>query len=132
MNKTLKIIAGIAFSVLVSSCASTAKFPVSSVTPAAQIKATKKLDKQKNYKITVTAENLASADRLTPPRHNYVLWIMTKDGIKNLGQLQHKNAKKSSLTTVTPFNPTEVILTAEDAANISYPQGIEISRAEFE
>lgn len=132
MRKLINIIAGIAFSVLVSSCGSTAKFPVSSITPAAEITATKKLDKQKNYKITVTADNLASADRLTPSKKTYVLWIMTKDGIKNLGQLQHKNAKKAVLKTVTPFNPTEVILTAEDAANISYPEGIEISRAEFE
>jgi hypothetical protein len=132
MKKFIIIIAGITFSVLIISCGSTVKFPVSSVTPAAQISATKKLDKQNNYKITVTAKNLASADRLDPVKNNYVLWIMTKDGMKNLGQLQHKNAKKSVLKTITPFNPTEVILTAEDAGNISFPQGTEISRATFE
>lgn len=132
MKKFINIIAGLAFSVFIFSCSSKAKFPVSTVTPAAQITATKKLDKQKNYKITVTAENLASADRLSPPRNNYVLWINTKDGIKNLGQLQPKNAKKSVLKTITPFDPTEVILTAEDAGNISFPQGTEISRARFE
>jgi PBP1b-binding outer membrane lipoprotein LpoB len=130
--KNLKvIITGLILILFISSCSSKITFPVSTVTPAAQITATKKQDKQDNYKIKVTANHLASADRLTPPKKTYVLWLMTQDGLRNIGQLQVKNDKKTVLETITPFDPTEVILTAEDAANISYPSGTEISRATF-
>ena len=99
--------------------------------PAADISATKKIDKQKNYKIKLKADNLASADRLSPPRKNYVVWIVTSDGTKNIGQLEPKNGKKTTLTTMTPFNPTEIIITAEDKGDVSYPSDTEISRATF-
>ncbi|RDI57630.1 hypothetical protein [Flavobacterium glaciei] len=115
-----------------TSCASTAKFPVSSVTPAAEIVAKMKKDKNDNAVIVVTAKNLASADRLNPPKNNYVVWIVTEDnGTKNIGQLMNKNANKSVLTTSTPFKVKEIYITAEEQGNISYPSGIEISRTSF-
>ena len=92
--KTINKISIVALLILIiSSCASKAKFPVSSIIPVADISAKKKLDKQKNYKITLKAENLASADRLSPPKKNYVVWIVTSDGTKNIGQLEPKNGK---------------------------------------
>ncbi len=115
-----------------TSCLSTAKFPVSSVTPAAEIIAKMKQDKNKNNVIEVTALNMASADRLTPPKNNYVVWIETEnDGIKNIGRLTNKNAKKASLKTSTPFNVKEIFITAEEQDDISYPSGTEISRTHF-
>jgi len=54
-----------------TSCSTTAKFPVSSVTPAAEITAKKTQDKNKNYVIEVVAKNLASADRVDPSKKNY-------------------------------------------------------------
>jgi hypothetical protein len=70
--------------VLLTSCATTAKFPVSSVTPAAEITAKKKQDKNKNYVIEVTAKNLASANRVDPTKKNYNVWIVTDNiGTKN-------------------------------------------------
>ncbi|MFZ2432471.1 MAG: hypothetical protein WA143_12540 [Lutibacter sp.] len=51
-----------------TSCATTAKFPVSSVTPAAEITAKKTQDSNKNYVIEVVAKNLASADRVDPTK----------------------------------------------------------------
>ena len=115
-----------------SACASTANFPVSSTVPAADITATKKHDKNKNFVIEVTAINLAEASRLNPPKNNYSVWIVVENGItKNVGQLINKNAKKATLKTTTPFNVKEIFITAEEQGNLNYPVGTEISRTTF-
>ncbi len=112
-----------------TSCASSIKFPVSTITPAAEITAAMKQDKNKNYVIEVNAVNLASPDRLNPPKKTYVVWITTADnGTKNIGQMVIKNAQKSYLKTSTPFKALEIFITAEDQGDISYPSGVEISR----
>ncbi len=114
---------------LLTSCSSTTNFPVSSVTPAAVITANVKQDKSNNFTITVTAKNLAGAERLSPPKKTYVVWIETRDnGVKNIGQLTGKNDKTATLETLTSFEPLEIIITAEDEGTVSYPTGIEISR----
>ena len=110
----------------------TAKFPVSQTVPAAEIKAKKKNDKNNNYAITLIAKNLASVDRLAPPRETYVVWIAAEgQGIKNVGQWAGRNARKSVFETVTPFNVREIFITAEDDGTVGQPTGIEISRVFF-
>lgn len=130
--KTIKNITLGALVLLLSSCTSTVKFPISSITPAAVISAKMKHDKNKNNLIEINATNLASPDRLNPPKDNYVVWVVTKEnGTKNVGLLTNKNAKKSSLNTTTPFEVEEIFITAEEKGNLSYPSGIEISRINF-
>lgn len=130
--KTLKNLAIIGFVALMTSCASSVKFPVSSSVPAADITVKKKQDKNDNYVIEVTARNLAEPSRLSPPKHNYSVWIVTENGsIKNLGQLINKNAKKATLETITPFDVKEIFITAEEQGNSNYPSGTEISRTTF-
>ena len=73
--KTIKILAIIGVVALMISCASTVRFPVSSTVPAADITVKKKMDKNKNYFIELTARNLAAANRLNPPKSNYSVWI---------------------------------------------------------
>lgn len=86
-----------------------------------------KKDNNNNYKLEVSITNLAPPERLQPPRSTYVVWINTKEnGIQNIGQLNSENkffskALKASLTTVTPYKPTRVFITAEDNAAIQYP-----------
>jgi len=117
---------------VLTSCATTTKFPLSSTVPAAEITAKINQDKNKNYVINVIAKNLASADRLNPPKNNYSIWIVTENGtIKNIGQLTNLNAKTATLKTLTPFNVKEIFITAEDQGNLTYPNGIEISRTNF-
>ncbi|MBK6392004.1 MAG: hypothetical protein IPF70_15760 [Saprospiraceae bacterium] len=96
--KILKQLLFLIFIALINSCASNAKFPISNVVPAAVISAKKKIDSQNNFNIEITAQNLASADRLDPAGNNYSIWISTKDhGVKNIGQLNVENAKKLHL-----------------------------------
>lgn len=124
-----KTILSVVLIFLISSCATTVKFPVSSVTPAAEITAKIKKDKNKNFVILITTNYLASIERLSPPKHTYVVWMVTNDNvIKNIGQLKTKNAKEGSLNAVSSFEPAEIFLTAEDEGDVSNPQGIEISR----
>lgn len=130
--RTIKHLAIIGVVALMSACASTANFPVSSTVPAADITATKKHDKNKNFVIEVTAINLAEASRLNPPKNNYSVWIVVENGTtKNVGQLINKNAKKATLKTTTPFNVKEIFITAEEQGNLNYPVGTEISRTTF-
>lgn len=128
-NGRLNILAMVIAILFMTSCATSVNFPVSDLVPAAEIKVTKKQDNNNNYTIKVTAENLASATRLDPPKNNYVVWIVTEDnGVKNVGQLVNKNAKKVELETTTPFNVEEIFITAEEEGTITYPSGIEITR----
>ena len=118
---------------LLAGCASSAKFPVSTVAPAAVITAKKTLDKNKNYVVELVALNLTSPERLNPPKNHYNVWIVTEQNeYKNLGQVMNANAKKVVFRTLTPFNPKEIILTAEDEGNRPVPTGIEIARTSFE
>ena len=127
-----KVMFSIALAFVMVACGTTVKLPVSNVVPAAVITAKKKTDKNNNIEISVSASNLASPERLSPSRKIYVVWITTKEsGIKNIGQLENKNAKKASLTTVSSFEPVEIFITAEDDGNATYPTGTEISRARF-
>lgn len=117
---------------LISSCATTTNFPLSNTVPAAEITASMKQDKNKNFVIEVVAKNLASADRLNPPKNNYSVWIIIENGTtKNIGQLKNLNGKRASLKTITPFVVKEIFITAEDQGNLNYPLGIEISRTSF-
>jgi len=117
---------------LLAGCATSAKFPISTVAPAAVITAKKTVDKNKNYVIELLALHLSSADRLNPPKDHYSVWIVTEQNeYKNLGQIMNVNAKRGYFKTLSPFNPQVIILTAEDEGNRPMPAGIEIARASF-
>jgi mannitol-1-phosphate/altronate dehydrogenase len=127
--KPLKLVSVAVILMLISSCATKMHFPVSSIAPAADIVLTKKLDKNNNYGITLTAKNLAAVDRLAPNKSTYVLWIITTTGeTKNAGQLNVKNASKATLKTITSFDFNEAFITAEEKGDVLYPAGMEITR----
>ena len=130
--KSIRNLILIALVMMLGSCGTTAKFPVSSIAPAADISATKKTDNHNNITLQITAKNLASPDRLNPPGNNYIIWVVTNDyGIKNVGQLIIKNAKKSTFKAVTPFDFSEVFITVESQGNLMTPAGSEISRTKM-
>lgn len=132
MMKAIKnVLVGIMVLIL-ASCATTEKFPVSDVLPAADITVKTKQDKHNNYKINVKAKNLASPERLTPPKSFYVVWVESSEGLKNVGQLTNKNARTAELETLTPFEVNAIFITAEERGDISYPAGMEISRVTFD
>lgn len=112
---------------LIGSCARKVHFNTSTVVPAAQGKVKVKKDNNNNYSIALDVTNLAEPKRLQPPMQVYVVWAETeRNGVQNLGQLNTSsgllsNKLKASLETNTPFKPTRIFITAEDQANIQYP-----------
>lgn len=130
--KNLKAIILLVIVILIASCANISKFPVSTVTPAADMVVKSQHDKNGNTKITITAKNLSAVERLTPSKSMYVVWLVSEfDGVRNIGQLKNKNAGTAEIKTLVPFKFTEIFITAEDQADVIYPSGIEISRIIF-
>ncbi len=119
----LAVLAAIMF----TSCSKKMTFESSRVVPAAKGSVKIKNDDNNNYTVEVNVENLAPADQLTPPRKTYVVWMTTKNsGTQNIGQLKSStgflsNALKASLTTVTPFKPRSIFITAENDGDVQYP-----------
>ncbi|TKT90414.1 hypothetical protein FDK13_21955 [Dyadobacter frigoris] len=97
--------------------------------PAAEGSVKYKKDKNDNYAINLSIKHLSAPERLVESRNTYVLWANTENnGIKNLGQLKSSSglfskALKSELKTATPFEPKSFFITAENKADISYPDG---------
>ncbi len=112
-----------------SSCAKKMTFGTSSVVPAAEGSVKIKSDKNKNTSIDLSVERLADPTRLNPAKNTYVVWMETaSNGTKNIGSLNTSSGflsgkMKSSLSTVTPYNPTGFFITAEDDATVQYANG---------
>lgn len=127
IKKTVFVGLTVALIMIFSSCAKKMMFSSSSVVPAAVGSVKIKSDKNKNHNIQVSVTNLAPASKLTPPQNTYVVWMVTEgNGIKNIGQLKSSSslvskALKGSLKTVTPFNPTNFFITAENNGEVQYP-----------
>lgn len=121
----------LAFLVL-ASCSSKIKFPISNVTPGAEIELKTSKDDNGNTKLTLRAKYLTSPERLTPSRNFYLIWLQTKsNGLQNLGKLETDSSSKASFEAITPYEPDEIFITAEDDAALKYPTGQEISRAKL-
>jgi hypothetical protein len=111
-----------------SSCSKKVPFQTSSVVPAARGDVKVKKGDNNNYLIQIELANLAEPDRLQPLHKVYVVWMKTQSNkTKNIGQIKTSSGLlsdqlTSSFETITPFKPSKIFITAEDAANIQYPQ----------
>lgn len=120
---TLAVLAVFTF----TSCSKKLSFTSSSIVPAAEGTVTIKTDRNKNHTIEVIVKNLAHPAQLTPPKKNYVVWMITdSDEAQHIGQLRVSTgwlskSLKGSLTTVTSFKPQSVFITAEEDEHVKYP-----------
>jgi hypothetical protein len=129
----LSVLAVVGLMVVVGACANSVKFPISTVTPAADIVAVRSHDGNGNTMMRITARNLAAVDRIASPKKAYVVWIVTdRDGAKNVGKLTNRNSRTARLETLIPAYSTEVFITAEEDGEVTAPSGIEITRIRFE
>jgi hypothetical protein len=110
-----------------SSCATKAKFAISTVAPAARGDVKISKDKNKNYEIKIQIYNLAEVERLQPARKSYVVWLVADNfETKNIGRITSSTGTfskklKASYETVTSYKPTKIFITAEDDTSVSYP-----------
>ena len=129
--KTLHLVIAAAIALILSSCATTVKFPVSQLAPAAEGSTKIKQDKNGNYNITVRVNYLADAERLNPPRSQYIVWVEKDDGsFQNIGILVSDRLNKAKLETTTPFPPYRILITAEDEGAVTWPGTQELFRSE--
>lgn len=130
INYTTKNISlGVLITLMVAfstSCARKMTFSTSSVVPAAQGSVKVSRDNNKNYVIKISITNLAEVERLQPQKQTYVVWMVTNDGLtKNIGQLNSSKSflskkLKTSLKTVSSFNPVKIFITAENDPGVQY------------
>lgn len=111
--------------ILLSSCASKTPFLTSEIIPAARGYVKVDRDKLQNYNIELSLEYLAEAERLTPPKETYVIWMESdQNSTKNIGQINTtsgSNKLKASFETSSSFEPTRIFISAEDNGTVSYP-----------
>lgn len=133
---SLMVVRGLVVAVmvlLVTSCTNMTRFPISTVTPAADIVAVRGHDANDNVVIRISAKYLAAVDRIATPKKAYVVWVVTdRDGARNIGKLMNRNSRTAKLETLIPSYSTEVFITAEEDGEAVTPSGVEISRIKFE
>jgi hypothetical protein len=126
--KKIRVVTILFLAACALSCASTKKFPVSTITPAAEISVKIKQQKNGNYLVSLEALNLAEPSRLSPAKNYYVVWLVTEaGGTRNLGSLSFKRGR-GELEAVSPFKGSAIFITAEEESNTTYPAGQEIAR----
>jgi len=129
--KTLNLFLAAAIAVMMSSCSITVNFPVSQLAPSAEGSTKIRQDKTGNYNITVRVDYLADAERLNPPRSQYIVWVEKDDGsFQNIGILVSNRLNRARLETTTPFTPYRILITAEDEGTVTWPGTQELFRSE--
>lgn len=128
MKRAKTLFAVVLSAYLLGACAPSMTFQTSSVVPAATGNVKVKRDKNQNYVISIDVQNLAPADRLTPPQRTYIAWMESdRNTIKKLGLLEPSSKSlKASLTTTAVNDPNRVFVTAESSPEIQYPGGTEV------
>lgn len=122
VKDAFKVLTYIFAAILMSSCSNRYVFPTSEVLPAAEAEVEIEKNKNNNYEIELEVENIAQPDRLTPARRNYVVWAETENhGTVNLGNLGISGKNKAELTTMSPYKPIRIFITAEDGLNVMRP-----------
>ena len=110
-----------------SSCATKTHFLTSSVAPAAEGTVKVHKDQNKNYVIKIIISNLAEPSKLQPSKNAYVVWMEgDRSETKNIGKIRSSNSiiskrLKGSFESVSPDKPRKIFITAENDANIQYP-----------
>jgi hypothetical protein len=122
VKDAFKILTFIFAAIMISSCSNKYVFPTSEVLPAAEAEVKINKNKSNNYEIELEIDNMASPKRLTPARSHYVAWMETAShGNVNLGNLRISSKNKAELTTMTPYKPIRIFITAEDSQKIMRP-----------
>ncbi len=129
--KTASKVLIMTLAVVLISCTTTVKFPVSKIAPAAEGVVKIKKDKNGNYQIDLTVKYLSNPDRLNPPRSQYIVWLLTQDSLtRNMGRLVSDNKNKARFKNATSFRPTQIFITAENDGEITSPGTQELFRSE--
>ena len=115
----------LALVITLNACTPKMTFVTSSIVPAASGAVHVKKDKNKNYVVNVDVQNLADPKNLSPSKKTYLVWSeSSENSAKKLGQLMpNGKALKAELKATTIDEPRTIFITAEDNADVQYPDG---------
>ena len=98
----------------VDASAKKVKFQTSAIAPAARGYVKISRERNLNYTIAIKLSDLAEVYRLQPAKLNYIVWMLTDEGLtKNLGKIDSSmgflsKKLKASFETVTSFKPIQI------------------------
>ncbi len=100
----------------VSGCmAQNVMFQGSPLQPAADARATIRVDQNENTLVELELEHIAPAEKLWPPRALYVVWVEDSEGeIQQLGKLRVNDERKAHFQGTTELERFRLLITAED------------------
>ncbi len=100
----------------VSGCmAQKVMFQGSPLQPAADAKATIRVDQNENTLVELELEHIAPAEKLWPPRALYVVWAEDSEGeIQQLGKLRVNGKREAYFQGTTVLDRFRLLITAED------------------
>ncbi|GAB4024617.1 hypothetical protein [Spirosoma koreense] len=124
--KTVYGMATVVFTLIaLNACTPKMTFVTSSIVPAASGAVSVKKDKNSNYIMNVTVMNLAAPKNLSSSKNTYLVWMESSDNsVKKLGQLMPAGKTLKGTLSATSINkPDQVFITAENNADVQYPDG---------
>lgn len=83
-----------------------------------------------NMKLDIKVEHLANPSSLTPPATSYIVWVRPKgqDAIKQ-GAIRVDKNLSAELKTATTSKTFDVVITAEQSDNVTFPSATEVLSA---
>ncbi|HET8886129.1 MAG TPA: hypothetical protein VFM70_07240 [Salinimicrobium sp.] len=100
--------------ILITGCSKKVVFSDSTKMPGAKVVVTIDQNRSDNYEIYVDVDNIIKAEKLSPPRETYIVWmISTEHGTINMGNLWVDDKNQAKLYTVSSHRPTRIFITAE-------------------
>ncbi len=110
---------------MINACTPKMSFVTSTVVPAANGTINVKKDNNSSYTLAVDVRNLAEPENLTPSKNTYMVRMKQSDNsVNKLGQLSPSGKDLSATLNATAVaKPDDVIITAEDNAELLYPAG---------
>lgn len=103
------------------------------VAPGAEGKVVTSTDRNGNTEVEVQVKHLAGADKLTPPRQAYLVWVQPRDKQPELlGVLRVNENLEGSLKGTTPYKDFDISVTGEDNLNPEKPSDMVVLKGTIE
>jgi hypothetical protein len=103
------------------------------IEPAAEGKVVTGADANGNTAIEIHVKHLAGADKLTPPRQVYLVWVQARGKDPELlGVIRVNDKLEGSLKSSTPYKTFDILVSAEDSAQAITPSSTVVLKGTVE
>jgi hypothetical protein len=127
LHKALIVFATIFF--LTALAAEEDRLVSTGVAPGAEGKIITNVDRNGNTEVEVQVKHLANAQKLTPAKQAYVIWVQGRGkDPEPLGTLRVNENLEGSLKATTPYKAFDIFVTAEDKMQPEAPSSTVVMR----